>query len=71
MAKFIPQQAGTLVQCTIIEHFLNLLTSKKEQVEDLVRRSYLNDEMKKLYLEFYYDKRKRLQTSYKKEYGIV
>jgi serine/threonine-protein kinase HipA len=54
-----------------IEHFLNLLTSKKEQVEDLVSRSYLNDEMKKLYLEFYYDKLKRLHTSYKKEYGIV
>jgi serine/threonine-protein kinase HipA len=54
-----------------IEHFLNLLTSKQEQVEDLVSRSYLNDEMKKMYLEFYYDKRKRLQTSYKKEYGVV
>ena len=52
-----------------IEHFLNLLTSKKEKVEDLVTRSYLNNEMKKLYLECYYDKLKRLQTSYKKEYG--
>ena len=54
-----------------IEHFLNLFTSKKKQVEDLVSRSYLNDEMKKLYLEFYYDKLKRLQTSYQKEYVIV
>ncbi len=51
-----------------IEHFLNLLTSKKEQVEDLVYRSYLNDEMKGLYLKFYYDKLGRLKTSYKKEY---
>ena len=54
-----------------IEHFLNLLTSKKEQVEDLVKRSYLNDEMKKMYLKFYYNKLGRLETSYKKEYGIV
>lgn len=54
-----------------IEHFLNLLTSKKEQVEDLVSRSYLNDEMKKLYLKLYYGKLERLKTSYKKEYGIV
>lgn len=54
-----------------IEHFLNLLTSKKEQVENLVSRSYLNDEMKELYLKFYYDKLGRLQTSYKKEYGKI
>jgi serine/threonine-protein kinase HipA len=52
-----------------IELFLTLLTSKKEQVEDLVSRSYLNNEMQKLYLKYYYDKLGRLQTSYKKEYG--
>lgn len=54
-----------------IEHFLNLFTSKKEQVEDLVSRSFLNDEMKQLYLKHYYDKRNRLKTSYKKEYGLL
>ncbi len=53
-----------------IEHFLNLFTSKKEQVEGLVSRSFLNDEMKKLYLHHYYDKLNRLKTSYKKEYGL-
>jgi len=54
-----------------VEYYLNHFTTKKEQVEDLVNRSYLNDEMKKKYLEFYYDKLKRLQTSYQKEYVIV
>ena len=54
-----------------IEHFLNLFTSKKEQVEDLVSRSFLNDEMKQLYLKHYYDKLNRLKTSYKKEYGVI
>jgi serine/threonine-protein kinase HipA len=52
-----------------IEHFLKLLTSKKEQVEELVSRSYLKEEMKKMYLKLYYDKLGRLKTSYKKEYG--
>ncbi|MFY7964533.1 MAG: HipA domain-containing protein [Chitinophagaceae bacterium] len=54
-----------------IEHYLNLFTSKKEQVEDLVSRSFLNDEMRQLYLKHYYDKLGRLKTSYKKEYGVV
>jgi serine/threonine-protein kinase HipA len=54
-----------------IEHFLNLFTSKKEQVEDLVSRSFLNDEMKQVYLKHYYDKLSRLQTSHKKEYGVT
>ncbi len=52
-----------------VEHFLNLLTNKKEQVEDLVSRSFLNDEMKEKYLGFYYDKLNRLKTSYKKEFN--
>jgi len=52
-----------------VEYYLNHFTTKKEQVEDLVSLSFLNDEMKKKYLDCYYDKLKRLQTSYKKEYA--
>lgn len=51
-----------------VEYYLNHFTTKKEQVEDFVSRSYLNDEMKKFYLHHYYDKLSRLKTSYKKEH---
>jgi serine/threonine-protein kinase HipA len=45
-----------------VNKMLNLFTSKKEMVENYVASSYLNDELKKLYLKFYYYKLKRLET---------
>ncbi len=50
-----------------VEYYLNHFTSKTQHVEDLVSRSFLNEEMKTKYLQCYYDKLKRLQTSLKKQ----
>lgn len=45
-----------------VVYYLNHFTNKTPQVEDLVNRSFLNEEMKRKYLKCYYDKLKRLQT---------
>jgi serine/threonine-protein kinase HipA len=45
-----------------ISQFLQLFLSKQIEVETLVGRSFLSEELKKLYLKLYYDKLKRLET---------
>jgi serine/threonine-protein kinase HipA len=46
-----------------ITQFLDLFLSKTKEVEALVVKSFLSQELKELYLELYYDKLKRLGTT--------
>jgi serine/threonine-protein kinase HipA len=45
-----------------IKKMLMLFTSNKEMVENYVASSYLNEDLKTQYLNFYYDKLKKLKT---------
>jgi serine/threonine-protein kinase HipA len=47
-----------------VTQFLDLFLSKSNEVEKLVAKSFLSDELKSLYLKYYADKLKRLQLSF-------
>ncbi len=48
----------------IVKHEIQLFSAFEKEVEDLVGRSFLNEEMKKDYLKLYQDKLKRMRYSF-------